>query len=123
MKRRASTCLIYERPHKIPHLVLRLYADIDASRKRLRDHIESEFAPLVKRLNPAPENRGEIGLSVKEIKVQKNVTRMYLHPSLWDYYSWGLDPRDWYATDIQRVFRGWLFRKNLRFGQISNSFI
>jgi hypothetical protein len=123
MKRRASTCLFYERPRKVAYIFLRLHTHIDICRKRLREHSESELAPLLKRLNLAPENRGEIGLSVKEIKLQKNRTRIYLHPSLWEYYSWGLDPRDWYATDIQRIFRGWLLRKNLRFRHISNSFI
>jgi len=123
MKRRASSSQLYERPHKIPHLVLRLSVNTDTTRKRLRDYSDLELAQLFKRLNPAPENRIEIGLVVKEIKSPKKKTRIYLHPCLWEYYAWGMDPRNWYASDIQRAFRGWLFRKRLKSGRLNNSFI
>jgi hypothetical protein len=123
MKRRASSCLIYERPHKNPYLVLRLRPDETINRKRFRDYCDIEMGSLLKRLNPAPENRVEIDISISEISALKKRTCIYLHPCLWEYYSWGLDPRDWYATDIQRVFRGWSFRKKHRSMGLRNSFI
>ena len=66
-----------------------------------------------------------IGLVVNEIVTVKKRYRpvIFVRADLQMAYSQSVDPRHFYALDIQRVFRGWNTRRSLKEGVLTNSFI
>jgi hypothetical protein len=52
----------------------------------------------------------------QDVKIHETFKyKPYISPSLWASFIDGPDPRDFYATDIQRIYRGWITRKRTNY--------
>lgn len=123
MKRRSSTPCLSEANKR--HRLMPSFNNISISspklivsgKKRKLEDIEECFV-LIKRLNIRESN---IYLVLSEIDIAFNMKpHIHLAPELLMAYCHSGDPRNYFATDIQRVFRGWSTRKQLN--DISKNF-
>ena len=65
-----------------------------------------------------------IYLLIREINtIPKRRFSTFIHPTINMQYCDGVDFRRFYATDIQRVYKGWIQRKRLAFMNLHNDFI
>lgn len=77
----------------------------DTAQKKARH--EQKIDLLINEINPMPKRRFST----------------FIHPTIDMQYCDGVDFRRFYATDIQRVFKGWIQRKRLAFMNLHNEFI
>lgn len=123
-KRRSSLTMVSPR-HKLRHIFeapeFNRFRHTDSLgeltkliRKRLRE--TNVFAePAFKRT--AYDRPSDIYLKISEIDEPKQKISnrdIYLHPSFWASYMCSVDLREFAALDIQRVFKGWSFRRKHR---------
>jgi hypothetical protein len=129
--KRGSSCLVYEEPTSLFHTnkkarfvylkkpnvkyVLKLCG------KRLQPSVD-ECSELFKR---ARLEESAISLVVNEVDISKKRYKpiIFVRADLQMAYSQSVDPRHFFALDIQRVFRGWSTRRSLKDGVLANSFI
>jgi hypothetical protein len=128
--KRGSSCLLYEEPITLVNkskkarlvclkppvkYVLKLRG------KRYRATLD-ECNELFKR---ARIGESAISLVVNEISgpIKKYRPVIFVRADLQMAYSQSVDPRHFFALDIQRVFRGWYIRRRLKEGVLTNSFI
>ena len=77
----------------------------------------------IRALDEKPDYNGphllisEIPKEKQTCEVKRNINGYvtYTCPSLWANLVDGPDPRDFYATDIQRIYRGWISRKHSKY--------
>lgn len=128
--KRGSSCLVYEEPtilHKSKRARF-VYVKRPTVKYVLKlcgkRHLSTldECNELFKR---ARLDESPIGLVVNEIVTVKKRYRpvIFVRADLQMAYSQSVDPRHFYALDIQRVFRGWNTRRSLKEGVLTNSFI
>jgi len=113
-KRRAST--LFLRNSKRTHYDVFL-------RKRHRDHILLEKP--AKRVCYDPDTSPDIELTINEVEpTSRKKIEIHLRPEFWMAAAFSVDPREYAATDIQRVFKGWSFRRRRRLeNELTNSFV
>jgi hypothetical protein len=129
--KRGSSCLVYEEPTSLFHTnkkarfiylkkpnvkyVLKLCG------KRVLPTVD-ECNELFKR---ARLEESTINLVVNEVDIPKKRYKpiIFVRADLQMAYSQSVDPRHFFALDIQRVFRGWSTRRSLKEGVLANSFI
>jgi hypothetical protein len=113
LKRRLSTPYIPElskRYHHIPYVSIIPTKFAVSGKKRKLEDIE-ECSALIKRLNI---KESHIYLALSEIDKPAIIKhQIYIAPDLVMAYCHSGDPRNYFATDIQRLFRGWSTRKRL----------
>jgi hypothetical protein len=107
--------LVYERHHKIGR-----YETVN--RKRFFDR--GVNAVSNKRL--CIERASDIFLLVKEIESERINPHIHIHisPEFWMAAAFSVDPREYAAMDIQRIFKGWSLRKRIiREKVLTNMFV
>lgn len=90
-------------------------------RKRSRSLSPDSEIDLVKRLRSASISVEETPyLSIREIEHVPLVKRRSQESIYLSFSMWDLDYRQWAASDIQRVFKGYLARKHYRLQYVAN---
>jgi hypothetical protein len=123
--KRSSSCLLLEEPRKkkarfvYKKPPVKYVLKLTGKRQRYKANLD-EFNELFKR---SRLEEPTIQLLISEASpVKKSKTNVFVNKDIEMAYCYSIDPRHFYAIDIQKIFRGWAVRKKAKHGLMLNYF-